>query len=119
MRMGALHDRRDGRCVVARVWKPAGAWARMRGLLGRPPLGAGEGMLLEPCGAVHTFGMRYALDLVFLDRGGRVAKLARGVGPWRVAGSGSAHATLELADGAAAACGLKVGDVIDWRESDR
>jgi len=119
MRAGALHDRRDGRCVVPRVWKAERAWDRLRGLLGRPALGAGEGLLIDPCRTVHTFGMRYPLDLAFLDRDGRVRKLAYGVVPGRLAGSRAAHATLELAAGTLASSGIALGDVVDWRESDR
>jgi uncharacterized membrane protein (UPF0127 family) len=113
---GALHDRRDGRCVIQRAWKADGAWERTRGLLGRPPLQAGEALLLDPCNAVHTFGMRYALDLAFLDRHGRICKMAYGVAPGRIKGSVAARATLELAAGALAASGLKLGDAVDWRE---
>ncbi len=117
MREGTLHDRRDGRCAIARAWKADSAWERVRGLLGRPRLRAGEALLLEPCGAVHTFGMGYALDLAFLDRDGRICKMAYGVGPGRFAASFRARATLELAAGTLAASGLKLGDAIDWREA--
>ena len=117
MRAGALHDRRDGRCAVPRAWKADGAWERVRGLLGRPPLGAGEALVLEPCASVHTFGMRYALDLAFLDRDGRICKVAYGVAPGRLAGSFAARATVELAAGMLEASGLKLGDAIDWRET--
>ena len=117
MRVGRLHDRRDGRCAIARAWKAESAWERVRGLLGRPRLQPGEALLLEPCGAVHTFGMGYALDLAFLDRDGRICKVAYGVRPGRLAASLRARATLELATGMLAASGLKLGDAIDWREA--
>jgi uncharacterized membrane protein (UPF0127 family) len=116
VRSGALHDRRDGRCVIPRAWKADSAWERTRGLLGRPPLQAGEALLIDPCSAVHTFGMRYALDLVFLDRQGRICKVAYGVVPGRIKGSVAARATLELAAGMLEASGLKLGDAVDWRE---
>jgi len=86
----------------------------MRGLLCRPPLERGEGLWIEPCRMVHTFGMRYALDLAFIDRHGRVCKLSRAVAPGRLAGSFAARSTLELRDGAIAAAGLQVGDVVRW-----
>lgn len=116
MLAGALYEREHNRCVVSRVWKAASLWERARGLLGRPPLAAGEGFLIEPCRMVHTFGMRYVLDLAFIDRQGRVCKLAYGVGPGRFAGAAAAHATLELATGALAASGLKLGDTVAWRD---
>jgi uncharacterized membrane protein (UPF0127 family) len=114
---GALHHRGDGRCVVPRAWKAESAWERARGLLGRPRLEAGEALMIEPCRTVHTFGMRYALDLAFIDRQGRICKVAYGVAPGRLAGSLFAQATVELAAGMLEASGLKLGDAIDWREA--
>jgi uncharacterized membrane protein (UPF0127 family) len=117
VRAGALHRRGDGRCVVPKAWKAESAWERARGLLGRAPLAAGEGLLLDPCRSVHTFGMRYALDLAFLDGDGRICKLAYGIAPGRLAGSFAARATLELAAGSLEASGLRLGDAIEWREA--
>lgn len=117
MREGHLCREADGCCVVARVWRAAGAWERMRGLLGRPPLAAGEGMLIERCGLVHTVGMAYPLDLAFLDRDGRVKKTVSSLAPTRLAGSLGAAMTLELAAGGLAGAGLKAGDRLVWRET--
>lgn len=116
MQLGALFDQGRGHCVVRKVWKAAGTWERMRGLLGRARLGDSEALLLEPCGSVHCLGMRYPLDLVYLDRQGRVCKLVYGLKPWRFSVSLKAHATLELAEGALAPTGLRLGDVVAWRE---
>jgi len=103
--------------VLPRVWRAANAWERFRGLLGRAPLAAGEGFLIEPCASVHTFGMRYPLDLAFLDRDGRVLGIVRDVKPLRVAAGWGARATLEMASGTAAAAGLRPGDRLEWREA--
>jgi uncharacterized membrane protein (UPF0127 family) len=110
---GALY--RAGHCVVRETWKATNAWDRMRGLLGRPRLETGQGMLIEPCAMVHTVGMRYALDLVFLDRQLRVRKTVRRLPPFRLAGCADAHSTLELAPGALDAAPLDVGDALEWR----
>ena len=56
---------------------------RTRGLIGRPPPGPGEGMLILKCNAIHTFFMRYPIDATFLDRENRVVKVVRGIRPWR------------------------------------
>jgi len=56
---------------------------RTRGLIGRPPLGPGEGLLILKCNAIHTFFMRYPIDATFLDRENRVVKVVRGIRPWR------------------------------------
>ena len=45
-------------------------WQRMRGLLGYPPLQADQGLLIRPCNMVHTVGMRYPIDIVYIDATG-------------------------------------------------
>jgi uncharacterized membrane protein (UPF0127 family) len=105
------------RCIVPRVWNAISAWERTRGLLGRPQLQVGEGMMINECRLVHTVGMRYALDLAFLNDDGEVKKLVRNVRPARFAGSLHAHRTLELAPGTLATIELKQGDVLTWRET--
>ena len=73
---------------------------RMRGLLGRQGLAPGTGMLLSPCGSVHTAGMRFVIDVVYLDNGGRVVYIVKGLQPWRMSfGGWRAHAALEMQSG--------------------
>jgi uncharacterized membrane protein (UPF0127 family) len=115
LKVGAVYAG-EGRCLAPRVWRAASAWDRMRGLLGRPALKPGEGMLIDQCGIVHTFGMRYELDLAFLDRRGRVCKLVHGLHPARCAGTFNARSTLELAPGTLLKAGVKVGDKLSWQE---
>ena len=107
--------RRGGACIVARVMRTSNPWDRLRGLLGRAPLQAGEGLLITPCASVHTLGMGYALDLVFLDGDGRVRKLVTGLAPLRMAACPGAAMTLELAGGALRQMRLQVGEVLEWR----
>lgn len=91
-------------------------WLRMRGLLGRPPIAEGEGMLLAPCTAVHMRGMRYPLDVAILAADGRVVAVYAGLGPgertrWRHPG---ARCTLELPAGTLRRTGTAEGDVLAW-----
>ncbi len=86
-----------------------GFWPRLAGLLYRPELRKGEALLLAPCRAVHTCFMPYRLDVVFIDRAGRVLRVACDVAPWRIAGCGAAHAVLALRSGEAARYGLAPG----------
>jgi uncharacterized membrane protein (UPF0127 family) len=72
---------------------------RRRGLLGRNGLDASAAMMLAPCAAVHTAFMRFALDVVFVDRMGRVLKIVRRLEPWRLSASFGAYAAIELAAG--------------------
>jgi hypothetical protein len=73
--------------------------ARRKGLLGRDSLFAGEGLWILPCQAVHTVGMRFPIDLVYLDRDLRVRKVRSSVYPWRLSACVFAHSVLELAPG--------------------
>ncbi len=88
--------------------------SRLRGLLGRPPLAARDGLLLSPCAQVHTFGMRYALDVVYLDKHGNILKCVPALLPNRLSGAPKARHTLELANGSIARQGLAVGDRLVW-----
>lgn len=86
---------------------------RLRGLLGRPAPGAQEGMLITRCRNIHTVGMAYPIDVLFLDRDGRIVRIVTRVRPrrWRVAApwrSGAVN-TLEMAAGEAARLGLWAG----------
>lgn len=92
----------EGRVVCQRCAVADGPLTRMRGLLGRSQLGAGEGLLLKPASSVHTFFMRFPIDVVFIDREGHVTRVIRALRPWRVAGSRKARAVLELPAGACA-----------------
>lgn len=95
------------RCVVAD--SPV---SRMKGLLGRSELRPGEGLLLRPASAIHTFFMRFPIDAVFLDRDWRIVGIADGVAPWRTAGRKGAKAVLELPAGESARRGLRPGDLL-------
>ncbi|KAA6459154.1 DUF192 domain-containing protein [Acidobacteria bacterium AB60] len=86
---------------------------RRKGLLGRAGLASGEGLWIVPCEAVHTFGMQFAIDLVYLDRNKRVLKTRSGLKPGRLSACLSAHSVLELSSGAVRSTGTKRGDVLE------
>jgi uncharacterized membrane protein (UPF0127 family) len=100
-----------GNVEVAAAWRD-----RLRGLLGRDALGPDAALLIERCGSVHTVGMRFALDLVFVDRAWRVTRIVRGVPPGRLMVWGGLRAARVLEAEAARvdlAC-LKQGDTLVW-----
>ncbi len=72
---------------------------RRKGLLGRDNLPAGEGLWIVPCESVHTFFMRFSIDLVYVDRTLKVRKVRSSVPPWRLSACLSAHSVIELAPG--------------------
>jgi len=83
---------------------------RMRGLLGRDGLEPGEGLLLRPANSVHTAFMRFAIDVVFLDRELKVLDVLEAVPPWRMKARRGARAVLELGAGEAARQGIVPGE---------
>lgn len=85
---------------------------RLRGLMGRRALPAGEGLLLRPAGSVHTCFMRFPIDVVMLDGQLRVLRVAEAVRPWRFTGTRSGRAVLELSAGEAGRRGIAPGDVL-------
>lgn len=101
--------------MIPRVWLAHGACGRARGLIGRSAWPPGDALLLRPCVAIHTFGMRFMIDVVFLDAHNRVVQVVRRLKPWRVAWGGPrAAAALEFAAGWMAPEVLALGDTITW-----
>jgi uncharacterized membrane protein (UPF0127 family) len=106
----------DGRVVCPSCVVADTALSRLRGLLGRRGLPAGEGLLLRPSPSIHTFFMRFPIDVVFLDRELRVLRVADAVKPWRAVACRGARAVLELAAGEASARGIAVGERLSLRD---
>jgi uncharacterized membrane protein (UPF0127 family) len=93
-------------------------WTKFWGLMGRQPLPDGQGLLLRPCTSVHTFFMRFPIDVIFLDKTNKVVKIIPAMKPWRAAlGGRGAHSALELNGGSAESAGLEVGDMLAIAES--
>jgi hypothetical protein len=87
---------------------------RNKGLLGREGLAPGEGLWIVPCESVHTFFMRFPIDLVYLDRKNRIKKVRSAVGPWRLSACLSAHSVLELPAGTIRATQTQRGDSLEF-----
>ncbi|MBU5612493.1 DUF192 domain-containing protein [Geomonas sp. Red51] len=88
-------------------------FGRLKGLLGRRELPAGRGLWIKPCSSVHTFGMRFTIDVLFLDRDMRVVAMAKTLRPNRVSPFCSqAHSVLELPEGALDTAVTAVGNRI-------
>jgi hypothetical protein len=85
---------------------------RRKGLLGRSGLREGEGLWIVPCESVHTIGMQFAIDLVYLDRKHRVRKVRSSVPAWRMSACLLAHSVLELPAGTIERTETMAGDQI-------
>lgn len=100
----------DGRCIAHHVRLACSFRSRCIGLLRHRHIPEQEGLLLVPGGTVHTLGMRFDIDVVFLNRQMRVLGLAERVAPWRIVVAPKDTArVLELAAGKVAATGLTSG----------
>ena len=93
-------------------------WARLVGLLGRSSLEPGEALLIEPCNSVHTFFMRFTIDVVYLDKSQRVVKAVSALWPFRMStGAKGAHAVIELPSGVLASTHTAVGDELAFESA--
>jgi uncharacterized membrane protein (UPF0127 family) len=90
---------------------------RLIGLLGRSSLEKGEALWLSPCRSIHTIGMRFPIDVVFLDSGQTVVRTVSGLPPFRFClGGGHARGVIELPAGILADSKTVPGDRIDFIE---
>lgn len=123
--LATLVDAGSGAPLVPRTSLARTVWTRTRGLLGRPTLGPGEGLWIEPCQGVHTCFMGFPIDVVFVDREGMVLAVREALRAWRFTRIyGQARAVLELAAGEAQRIGLTPGqrvrlEPISARPADR
>lgn len=88
--------------------------SRAAGLLTTHPLLPSSALWLRPCSAVHTVGMRYSIDVVFLDAKGRVKKIVTQLSPFRLAACWQAVSVIEFASGVSEQLGLQVGDQLSF-----
>jgi uncharacterized membrane protein (UPF0127 family) len=83
---------------------------RRTGLLKHERLEPGEGLWIAPCESVHTFFMKFPIDLVYMDKNRKVKKVRHAVPAWRVSACLTAHSVLELPAGTAKETGTEAGD---------
>jgi uncharacterized membrane protein (UPF0127 family) len=117
VKVGVLRSA-GGRVTVARpAWWADGLWEETRGLLHRPPLPPGSALVI-PTQGVHTWGMRYALDLIFLDRAMQILLVQENwppgrFGPYRR----RARYVVEMPAGAWQALAEKPNGPLEWEEA--
>lgn len=86
------------------------------GLLRHRSLEPGRGLWIVPSEAVHSFGMKFAIDVIFLDRKRKVRKLTPGMAPRRIAICWTAHSILELPVGTILATRTEPGDQLAFEK---
>lgn len=92
--------------------------ARQKGLLGCSGLPEGGGLWIVPCESVHTFFMKFPIDLVYIDRKNTVKKVRRNVPPWRISACIFAHSIIELPVGAIDSSQTAPGDQLAFVTSE-
>ncbi len=110
-------DRTTGKELASRAVVARGVLARLLGLLGRSGLSPGEGMVFRPCKGIHTLGMRFPIDVLYLDGKGIVLKALPGFPPMRLGPYlRRAQVVVELPLGAIAGAGTAPGHRIELEE---
>lgn len=114
-RLRITHER-TGTVLAERARLAATFWTRFRGLLGTSSLAPGEGLVLDPCSAVHTIGMKYAIDVVFTTGEGVVVEVCPRLAPGgRSPIVRGARLAVELPEGHAA--DVRTGDTLRFDAS--
>lgn len=101
-------------CVIPQAMQTSNALERMRGLLGRTALTDQQALLIRPCSSVHTFGMRFALDLVYLRRDWTIRKLVHSLPPRRLSFCPGAAMVIEMRAGRIRTLGLQSDQQLRW-----
>lgn len=107
-------DAETGAVLAERLRSAHTHWTRLKGLLGTNRLEVGDGLWLKPCNQVHMIGMRYPVDVVFIDESHRVVRTVGALRPGRISPRvASAASVLELAEGTLARVGVGEGAQIE------
>ncbi len=85
---------------------------RIRGLLGQTEVV--EALWISPCRSIHMWFMKMPLDLVYLDRAGRICKLVACIKPWQISFCWHAHSVIEMAAGSIEVHELQIRDTLQW-----
>jgi hypothetical protein len=111
-----VENRTHGTMLADRAVLARRAADRLRGLLPRAGLDAGEALVLMPCAGIHTFGMRFPIDLVLVDRQLRVIAAREAIRPNRIATLRPCYAALELPVGVVRSSRTAIGDSLEFRD---
>ncbi|MBF7084346.1 DUF192 domain-containing protein [Desulfallas sp. Bu1-1] len=103
----------NGRQIAGEVIVAQNFTARLKGLLGRKGLAPGSALVTKPCNSIHTWFMKFNIDVLFIGRSGRVVKAVEDLRPFKVATARVAAFVIELPAGTIREHGIKTGDVVE------
>ena len=119
MRTFLAYNRTRGVPLALKAQLADSLWARMRGLLGCKDLSQETGLWIRPSQGVHTIGMKFPIDVAYLDRDGRVLRVYHRLAPFRIAAlSMRARSVLELPAGTLSRTQTTVGDILEFQSVD-
>jgi uncharacterized protein len=118
MRRLRVRNQSRGTMVADRAEIANTSKLRKTGLLKHERLDSGEGLWITPCEGVHTAGMKFAIDVLFLNKKRKVVKIRPAMPRWRLALCLWAHSVLELPSGTAAATNTAAGDQLELEPYD-
>lgn len=101
--------------VADHAWIADSFWKRLKGLLGTKFLGEGHGLVIKPCSSVHTFGMAYSIDVLFVDDKDRIIKIIGDMPAGKVAMATGASYVIELPIGTVCQAMCSLGDILEFK----
>jgi hypothetical protein len=110
-----LANARSGAVIADQLIAAFDSASRRTGLLKHGSLPARSAMIIAPSNAIHTFFMKFPIDVVFVARDGQVRKVRHAVAPWRMSGCLRAYAVIELPAGTLREAGVEPGDRLELR----
>lgn len=119
MLSGSIIDVNKNNILVSDTSRTNNALERMRGLLFRTKLKPLQALWIEPCPSIHTFGMKYSIDIIFLDKSGMVLKVVENLLPMRIATCKKAKVSIELLAGEAEKLRIELGTQLAWVKNNK
>ena len=95
------------------IWKADTFWRRLKGLLGTRLLPIGYGIIIKPCSSIHTFGMNYPIDVLFVDGNHCIVKIVENMMPGKMSMASSSQYVVELPAGTARRTTCSIGDILE------
>jgi len=114
MKLLRVHNQSRDTTLADRALIADNSKTRKTGLLKHDRLESGEGLWITPCEGIHTVGMKFPIDVLFLDKKRKVVKIRAAMPRWRMAASLFAHSVLELPSGTAQATQTTSGDQLEF-----
>lgn len=111
-----ITNRRSGQLLTTHAGIANTSELRRRGLLKHTSLEPGDGLWIAPCEAVHCFGMKFAIDVIYLSKQKKILKMRPNMGKNRISFCLRAHSVLELPAGTIEQTGTQVGDELEFEK---